>query len=175
MTSFTSEMIFCQFTCEWYDLHFDCPELRLFLTNLGFISFRKGFKCIHLCLERWYLKLKQMTSNINRWRQLLGLRYASLHTTSIERQLQAAFLNRRLFYINLLKWCSTSFSICKLQMYMFTSNIMFIKRANSPADYCKISKKTATCGTRMKIETTLFEAISLILDREALWNFSTSG
>ena len=50
-----------------------------------------------------------MTSNSNRWRHLLGLQYATLHATSSWRQLQAAFLNRRLFFIHSLKWYSSHF------------------------------------------------------------------
>ena len=39
---------------------------------------------------------------------------------------------------------------------------------NCPADYYKISKKTAICGSSIKIGTNVVLSKSLILDREAL-------
>ena len=124
MISFTSEMISYQFTCEWYDLYFHCGELRLFLTILGLISFRKGFKCSVLVktlrLEHKQVKLKQ-TSYSNIWPHLLGLRCATLHATSSWRQRQAAFLNRPFFFIHILSHFLEA-------NYVYT-NIIFIKHA----------------------------------------------
>ena len=85
-----------------YDLYFFTVANRGCSGNLGLNFFQKRFIMHRFCLT---LRNGSITSNKvnNTFRSLLSLHNTNLHATSVRRQFQAAFCNRKCLYIHSLK------------------------------------------------------------------------
>ena len=109
VVSIYSEMRWYHFTVDWY--HHSMREIP-FSIILGLVVFRKDFACIvlvdygriHVISSSWRHTLTSLKSSRN----------ANLHAMSVRRQLQAAFLNRKILLIPSFKWHFKPFSRCKL-------------------------------------------------------------
>ena len=90
------------------------------------------------------IMLRTYARQINNWRHtltsLLSSRKAYLHATSVRRQLQAAFLNRKFLDSHSLKWHYKPSSRCKLRLHSISYLINALSRAKfAKNDYEKVN------------------------------------
>ena len=74
------------------------------IDNLGLNFFQKRSGMHRSCLTlRYEIRTSNEVNDVT-FTSILSLRYANFHATSVRRQLQAAFLNRKFLFIHSIKW-----------------------------------------------------------------------
>ena len=119
--------IWYHFTVDWY--HHSMRALP-FSIILGLVVFRKDFACIVLV---WHYTtdvfMSYQAADVTLWRHFRARVTLRLHATSVRRQLQTAFLSRKILLIPSFKWHFKPFSRCKLCLHPVLYPINALRQA----------------------------------------------